>query len=197
MAYQLKTINGYDFYEVSSSLQKAIRRNDIKLAGYFGLELFASGFYKYVWKRLFTISAEDCYGTITFEIQALYEGFNLINKGNKKHDKGRIFISKAIILLCKSTKSRDADHLQNFIYDKRSGINDLEIKTFFKQVTEKQITDLMDEIRKEPKLIPDYAFDVHTKKGKLSGKTKKDFFKEEQEALKPTQLSIWDLSDLI
>lgn len=35
-------------------------------------------------------------------------------------------------------------------------------------------------------------FDVHTLKGKLSGKTIQDMIIEEQEALKPKQLSIFD-----
>lgn len=196
MGYQLKTKQGYDFFEASSSLQKAIRRNDIKLAGFFGLELLASGYYKYIWKRLLTISAEDCYGVITHEILALKEGFDLVNKGKKKNDKGRIFVSKAIILLCKATKSRDADHLQNFIYDKRSGLNDMSIQDFLDEVSDEDIEKLMDEVIKEPKLVPDYAFDVHTLKGKKMGKTKKQFFKEEQDALEPKQISIWDLTDL-
>jgi len=30
--------------------------------------------------------------------------------------KGRIFISKAVIVLSLAKKNRDADHLQNFVY---------------------------------------------------------------------------------
>ena len=52
-------------FEVSSAMQKAIRRADAKVAGFFALELWSSGYLDYVWKRLFTISAEDCYGIIT------------------------------------------------------------------------------------------------------------------------------------
>jgi len=33
--------------------------------------------------------------------------------------------------------------------------------------------------------VPDYALDCHTLKGKRSGKTKADFFREEQAALEP------------
>ena len=67
----ITTKGGYDFYEVSSAMQKAIRRADIAVAGFFALELWESGFRDYVWKRLFTISAEDCFGIITKEIEAL------------------------------------------------------------------------------------------------------------------------------
>ena len=65
-------------------------------------------------RDIFTISAEDCYGVITKEIEALWQGHELVNKGSKE-PKGRIFVSKAVILLCECRKCRDADHLQNFI----------------------------------------------------------------------------------
>ena len=112
----LRTTRGYDFYECASAMQKAIRRNDPKVAGYFALELWHSGYRDYVWKRLFTISAEDCYGLITSEIESLWQGHELLNK-NASEPKGRIFVIKAVLLLCSVRKNRDADHLQNFIYD--------------------------------------------------------------------------------
>lgn len=177
--FNLRTVNGYDFYEVSSALQKSIRRADTKVAGFFALELFHSNYAKYVWKRLYTISAEDCYGLITAEIQALHQGFLLVNEKRPKFDKGRIFISKAVILLCEVRKSRDADHLQNLIYDKK----DVDIETW------------IEDIRKNPLPIPEYTYDVHTLKGKSMGKTKEDFFVEEQKALFPKQAGLFD--DLI
>ena len=90
MDRQIKTIRGYDFYEVTSAMQKAIRRSDLKLAGYFALELFESGFWLYLWKRLLTISAEDCYGILTQEIYALFQGFLWVNEG-KSIDTGAEF----------------------------------------------------------------------------------------------------------
>lgn len=174
---QLRTIHGYDFYEVASCLQKAIRRGDVKLAGYMALELWSSGFDKYVWKRLFTISAEDCYGILTKEIEALWQGYTLVN--DKKEPKGRVFISKAVIILCDAKKSRDADHLSNYLYDKMDGI------------TEEQIKEELAIAPKDIK-IPDYVFDVHTMRGKKMGKTKEEFFKEEYEALKPREPGLFD-----
>lgn len=43
---------GYDFGEVSSAMQKAIRRADTRLACYWALELWQSGSGNYVWRRL-------------------------------------------------------------------------------------------------------------------------------------------------
>lgn len=176
--FELRTINGYDFYEVSSAMQKAIRRSDARVAGFFALELWHSGYRDYVWKRLFTISAEDCYGLITSEIEALWQGHELVNK-KAVNPKGRIFVSKAVILLCEVRKSRDADHLQNFIYDRK----DVDVEKW------------IDDVRKESIDIPKYTYDVHTRKGKMMGRTKKEFFKEEYEALKPKQKGLFD--DLI
>lgn len=178
---ELKTQRGYDFYEVASALQKSIRRGDVKLAGYMALELFPR-YYEYCWKRLLTISAEDCYGVITKEIMALYDAFHIINKGKKGDEmKGRIFISKAVILLCQTKHNRDADLLSNYVYDKKY------------ELTDEQIEQLFKEVRSEPMEIPEYVYDVHTRKGKRMGKTKNDFFKEEEASLKYKQMSIFDI----
>ena len=176
---RIMTKRGYDFGEVSSAMQKAIRRADTRLAGYWALELWHSGFGNYVWKRLLTVSAEDVWGLITSEIKALHDSYVFVNKTvPAKQPKGRIFISKAVILLCAAKKNRDADHLQNFVYDALAGI-DLETLA----------ADLLAADR-EP--IPDYAFDCHTLKGKRQGKTKADFFREEQRALEPFQPGLFD-----
>lgn len=171
----LKTTGGYDFFEVSSAMQKAIRRADARVAGYFALELWHSGYRDYVWKRLFTISAEDCYGLITHEIEALWQGHELVNKG-KPEGKGRIFVSKAVMLLCECRKSRDTDHLQNLVYDR----GDVDVQKW------------IEDVRREPIAIPDYTYDVHTRKGKKYGRTKAEFFRDEYEALRPRVPGLFD-----
>ena len=45
------------------------------------------------------------------------------DRAGKAAEGGRIFISKAVILLCAARKSRDDDHLQNFVYDALAGID--------------------------------------------------------------------------
>lgn len=175
--YQIKTKQGYLLSEVASALQKSIRRSDASTAGYFVIELFESNFTEYAWRRLLTISAEDCWGIITHEIVALYDSWKIAAQG--KSGKGRIFLAKATILLCLARKSRDADHLTNLVYDK-------------KQVDAQAVLAAIDEARKEPLAIPDYAFDVHTAEGKRRGKTKLDFFVDEYRALKPKQEGLFD-----
>lgn len=52
MQFCVGSKRGYDFGEVSSATQKAIRRADTRLAGDWALERWQSGFGNYVWKRL-------------------------------------------------------------------------------------------------------------------------------------------------
>jgi len=180
MGYNLQTQRGYDFYEVASALQKSIRRGDVKLAGYMALELFPR-YAEYCWKRLLTVSAEDCHGLVTQEIKSLYDSFWVINKGKKGADlKGRIFISKAVIILCTCGHSRDSDVLSNYIYDKKQLISDEEIERLFTEVREEKVK------------VPEYVFDCHTRKGKMHGKTKQQFFIEEEAALANKQMSLFD-----
>lgn len=173
--YEFKTKKGYDFYLATSTLQKAIRRGDSRIAGFFGLELYESGFQDYVWLRLLTISAEDCWGIITKEILALQQAWKIAIEKKKR---GRVFIAKAIILLSMARKCRDADHLTNLIYD-RDDLDHSAIEAYF------------EEARKEP--IPDYAYDVHSRQGKARGKTKHDFIRDEFAALKPREKGLFDL----
>lgn len=85
-----------------------------------------------------------------------------------------------MILLCECLKSRDSDHLQNFVYDK----NLINADEYLEKVHEKEFID-----------VPDYAYDVHTRKGKNMKKTKEEFFKDEQNALTPRVVGLFD--DLI
>ncbi len=181
MSSKILTKSGYDFYVAASVLQKAIRRNKPEIAGYFAIELFESGYWNYVWKRLLTVSAEDCHGVITREIKALYDSFLIVNdKKIQDKPKGRVFISKAVLILAQAPKSRDSDHLTNLVYDNRLSLSDQEISNWIDEATK----------YREP--VPAYAFDCHTLPGKQAGKTKKNFFKEEQKALQPLQRGLFD-----
>lgn len=170
----------YNLFEVASCLQKAIRRGDTALAGYMAIEMFESGYALYCWKRLLTISAEDCSGLITQEVKALHDAW-LICTNDGKLPKSRIFISKAVIVLCQSRKCRDADHLQNFIYDRT-------------MIDAQQLEAAVEESRRNPENIelPEYTFDVHTKKGRSRGATKEKFFRDEYAALSPREQGEFD-----
>jgi hypothetical protein len=70
--------------------------------------------------------------------------------------RGRIFVSKAVILLCVAKKSRDADRLQNFVYVEMRGIDP---------------DTLADDLRSAPEYarIPVYAFGCHPRRGRAMG----------------------------
>lgn len=152
------TKNGYSLDEVASAIQKAIRRGDEKNALFFSLEFFPM-FSKYLWKRLQVVAVEDVENPEACSVvSSMRNAFMWNNDESKKASeyKNRIFITKAVLYLCREVKSREADHAQAYV----------------------------DQIAEEKLLpIPDYSFDVHTKKGRKMGATKDGFFIGEQEAL--------------
>ena len=87
-------------FEVSSLVQKAIRRQDAQMAYYAANELIPS-YRNYLWKRLLTVSAEDCFDLVTGEIVKLH------NKDNDEQDDKNI--AKAVSILLNCRKNRDAD----------------------------------------------------------------------------------------
>ena len=56
---QILTKKGYDFFEVSSSFQKSIRRSIEDDAMYWATELIESNFERFLWKRMFVMVSED------------------------------------------------------------------------------------------------------------------------------------------
>ncbi len=174
---QLTTVRGHLLLDVASALQKTIRRGDARMAGYWAIELFESGYRDYVWRRLLTVSAEDCWGVITHEIEALYRSWQFIDR--QKKGGGRIFVAKAALLLAQAKKCRDADHLTNLVYDP----NTIDITSLEADIAE---------ARANPEDIPDFAYDCHTRAGKKAGKTKRQFFLEEHDALTPKQPGLFD-----
>ena len=159
--FKPKTKNGYLLKEIASALQKDIRRGNEKEALGWALEMFPE-YSNYVWKRLLVISAEDVEDPQACSIvNAFRESFYFSNERRAKGEdyKHRIFITKAVLFLARAVKSRESDHAQHYI----------------------------DQTRETGKLpaIPDYAFDVHTKKGRTGGADKRKFFEDEQKSLKP------------
>ncbi len=176
-AHAMKTVRGYFLGEVVSALQKAIRRGDERLAGYFACEMFESRYDAYAWRRLLTISAEDCVPGVTKEIWALYSSAELVKKKRKTPD--RIFIAKASIVLARAMKSRDADHMSCLMYDCR--IPD-----------DATVAQAIEEARADRVDVPEYAHDFHTPQGRKKGMTKDRFFIDEHEALNPRAPGTFD-----
>jgi len=138
--YDIKTKKGYDFFEVSSAMQKCIRRGLEQEALFWAVELYDSGFSEYAWKRLRIMSSEDvglAEPMMPANIWALYRMFQ--EQAKKKEDKNepqRLFLTHAVLLLCRARKSRMIDwtllwawlthpfrnlEIPDFAYDKHNG----------------------------------------------------------------------------
>ena len=150
--FQLKTINNLDFYEVSSTFQKAIRRGEEQLAIQCAAELKKSNFAGYVWKRLRIIVSEDiglAEPYLPLTINALHDTYNDLKKSNDKHEPENLQLIHAVILCCRAKKSRLIDWATVYVFR-----------------TNEKIT------------IPDYAYDMHTRKGRKLGRGIEHFAKE-------------------
>ena len=117
MANSLYTKNGHNMFEVSSLIQKAIRRSNKDYAGYAANEL-APRFRNYLWKRLLCVSAEDCYDLITNKIVALKQADDAQNWQSKSP----LFIEKALGILLATRKNRDADYFACNLLNSRDRI---------------------------------------------------------------------------
>ena len=150
---RIETKRGYEFFEVSSAFQKAIRRGDEEVALYFAVELFNSGFDEYLWKRIKIICSEDIGLAEPFfpmTIQALYRMYvDQKKKNDTKHQPEKLFLIHAVLLLVRANKSR---------------LVDWALITYF------------DMTEKLP--IPDYAYDKHNRKGRAMGRGLDHFWTE-------------------
>jgi len=144
---QILTRKDYDFYECSSAFQKSIRRGNEKEALFFGHELYASGYSKYCWKRILIITSEDI-GLANPDLpNQIMSLYNMWTIiAESNLEEGTMPFIQAILTLCRSEKNRIIDEYK--IYLLKTGDN-IE--------------------------IPDYALDVHTRRGKIMGRMHKYF----------------------
>ncbi len=107
------TKNGKNFWEIASLIQKAVRRADYQRAGYCANEL-VDQYSQYLWRKLFIISAEDCFGAVTGKIMELYD-FSRMNP-----EMNKTLASMAVIVLCQCRKNKDADYFGcNFMHSEK------------------------------------------------------------------------------
>lgn len=156
MGRLLFTAGGHPFDEATSSLQKAIRRGQEFEAVYWAQEL-ESKFYKYIWRRLEVISHEDiglANPQAVIFVRTAKEQYMEMRK-----DKHKIFslaLINAVVYLCRSPKTRLADHLLCAVYGNS-------------------------ELKLDP---PDEALDMHTRRGRKMGRGL-DHFYDEAAKIKP------------
>ena len=152
-SYQRLTKKGYDFYEVASAFQKSIRRGLLEDAMYWGIELYESSYEEYAWKRMIIMASEDVglgEPSCVVQVMALKQSFDYLNM-RKDMGAKKLPFTHAIAVLVNSRKSRFIDHA---------------------------ITVYWQQNREEMKEIPNWAFDMHTRRGKAMGRGLDYFYKE-------------------
>jgi replication-associated recombination protein RarA len=150
----VNTNSGYDLHELLSALQKCIRRGMEYEAVHFAAELEAFN-PTALWNRLKIISSEDigCANPLaTLLVESLFKAYQTA-KGKLGDDTYRLFMVNAVVCLCHSPKSRITDDLLSVVYTER-------------------------EIEGKRLEIPDFALDMHTKKGAAMGRGIDYFFTE-------------------
>jgi len=152
------TPDGHPTSEAVSALHKSIRRGDEKLAAYFARELDLAGFPGAAWNRVKITVAEDVSPTVSglaSDIKALYSlwkecsGKDDLSSDEDKPKTKRLFLVRAIQLVCRAPKNRIGDHLTIVTYE---GGQKFE--------------------------VPDYALDIHTLRGRNRGRGVEHFWQE-------------------
>ncbi len=147
------TKHGYDHYELLSALQKCVRRGLEYEAVHFAVELEEFN-PTMLWNRLKIIASEDigpANPTAVLLMDVLQKQY-LAEKGKLAESAYRLYLVNAVVCLCRSPKSRIADDLQTVVYTERA--------------------------QGKLPLVPDFALDMHTARGKAMGKGAEDFFAE-------------------
>lgn len=150
----IQSRNGIPGDELVSMLQKSIRRGmeDNALAAAYEMYVTSPQFLEKLWRRLLVISVEDIgFGDpdISGRVLTLYR----ISKEFPYTDGDQpIFFMHAIRALCRCKKERTTDNIKNQI-----------IKGW--------------EHGQKPE-VPDYAYDMHTRKGRAMGRDEMHFLTE-------------------
>jgi replication-associated recombination protein RarA len=143
MGWKCKTKRGgYNLSEVISALQKCIRRGDEQQAMYWALEAIPE-YEAYVWRRLNVIVQEDI-GIANPQLLLLVPSQEQVYfrfRERRADGSARLVLANTILAMCRSTKSRIADHFQCAVHQ---GM-------------------LHNELHYD---VPDYALDKHTDRGR-------------------------------
>ncbi|MCL4339164.1 hypothetical protein M1271_05740 [Patescibacteria group bacterium] len=117
--YEPHLIGDYVFDETASALQKSIRRGLEYESCWWGFIIHQSGYGQYLWRRLNIITAEDVglgNPSALILVSALQQSWLLFHKHDKAPTLDKYLLCcQAILHLCRSPKSREADSLTNLI----------------------------------------------------------------------------------
>lgn len=150
----IRTRNGIPGDEIISMLQKSIRRGleDNAMAAAYEMYITSPQFEDKLWRRLMAISVEDI-GFGNTEAPQLIYTLNMMRREYLYADGDRpLFFIHAVRYLCRSTKERSSDNKKNLV-----------MKKFHHGYVPE---------------VPDYALDLHTRRGRAMGKDEMQFLTE-------------------
>lgn len=155
--YENRTKRNYMLDEVTSALIKSLRRGMEEESLFWAQEIEESGYWKYIWKRLLIFCAEDvgmADPDAIVRVNALAHAYETIRKNQPKGVpvEGDI-LAMAVLYLARAYKNREVDEFKNVLEHR------------------KEKEDWQPE-------IPEFALDVHTRRGRAMGKTEADWWKE-------------------
>lgn len=154
--YLAKTNGGYPLDEVTSSLQKCIRRGLEQEAMYWALEMSESGYGQYLWRRLLVISSEDIGPADPEALLLTYASWAATKDSTTSFSKApgmRLeFLGPVILHLCRAPKNREGDDFTWFIMERRQRGWTLQ--------------------------VADYSLDDHTARGRGMKRGRKFWFEE-------------------
>lgn len=146
---------GYAADELISTLQKSIRRGDVRLAILVGREMYESSadLEEIMWSRLCVISCEDVGDGSNLEPVLINSLYQMHERLDRAAGDRWLFATHAIRYLAEHTKDRISDEWANLALHLMSASD-------------------------RPFEIPDYALDVHTRRGQEAGRDVDDFWKD-------------------
>ena len=157
---RVRTVHDFPADEIISATQKEIRRGNTENAALLAYEMLTTSveMEAYLWGRLQVISVEDVgYGNLNAPIliETLYQMHLRIPR--PRGDR-YLFAIHAVRVLCQSQKERGSDDLNNWISQavEKNGVRPV---------------------------IPDYAIDMHTRRGQEMGRDYLHFLTEASKVL--------------
>jgi hypothetical protein len=149
------TPHGYNPYSVVSAMQKCIRRGTEYEAFWWAHELAINQQIPWVWNRLEVIACEDIGmgnpAAISI-VHACREAWEKVNGKREQKQWEWSILAHAVIVLCRSQKSRSADDLSHLVWLRKEGRD--------------PATREEGSIEPERLKIPEFALDMHTMPGK-------------------------------
>lgn len=149
------TKGGYDAFEVMSALQKSIRRGLEADAMYWAFEMESTQ-PTWLWKRLMIMTTEDVGSadpSLVTLVKTLWDTYDKMKEMSKGKTPESHILGMAVLSLCRANKSHEAMYLPMTV-------------NWWRKYLGWRIE------------IPDWALDIHTKRGKKLGRGRNHWYSE-------------------